>query len=207
MLRKIALLAILLFATSYAYADFTTFEGNDNAYYTSSDTSDYSDAGNYPKITRMEKKIYNRTYESENIYLRLQRLEKSLYHKTYDSVDLADRVDKIAGELQISAMPGYLLTDISALEKANFEKTFSKDSPDNRLDRLEYHLIGAAQEGSFDNRVYKLKQLTTQNGISHYLDSANQDITGLDPVNTSSGKMNSIQNVLYFVAPLLFGLL
>jgi hypothetical protein len=230
MFKKIALVAILLFATSYVYvyADFTTFPtsggygynnsyNNNSSYYGSdsdssaTDTSYSDDAGgSYPKITQMEKKLYNRSYDGTDIYGRLQRLEKTLYKQTYDDVDLSDRVDKIAGELKISPMPGYLINDIAALEKANFDKVFSKDTPDNRLDRLEYHLIGAIQEGNFENRVYKLKSLTTQNGISHYLDSANSDMTGIEPQNTTATAhkfSGTIQNILYFVAPLLFGLL
>lgn len=175
--------------------------------------------GSYPKITRIENQLYQRSYADEDIYQRLNRLELSIYKKTQEDKDLATRVDDIANSLQISDMPGYLVKHIARMERTNFDKTYDKDTPNNRLERLEYHLIGAVQEGNYKDRIYKLKTLTEQQSVAQYLD----DNSGL--YNSSNSKnyinepidrhrevlapenVNAMQRILFMVAPLLFGLI
>lgn len=210
MWKKVVMIAILLCATSLVYAD--------------------SEVGysNYPKITQIEKKIYSQSYENEDIYQRLARLEKSLNKTVRPDEDLATRVENLTDELQISAMPGYLLKDIEILENSNFNKVFKADNPDNRLERLEYHLIGAVQDGNYKDRIFNLKSLNDHNNVAQYLD-ANSDLydgpatspsrsettTSYDDVVTrpnhfriggSSGS-GGVKNILFMLAPLLFGLL
>jgi hypothetical protein len=194
--KKFAIIAILLFVTSLAFAD--------------------SDVGysNYPKITRIEKQLYNQSYENEDIYLRLDRLEKTLHKITNPDLDLASRVENLLNELQISAMPGYLLKDIEYMENSNFSKIFKSDTPDNRLERLEYHLIGAVQDGNYKDRIFKLKSLNDNNNVAQYFD-ANSDLYNPPPTSSYSdevvaptvSKMEKIQNVFFMLAPFLLGLL
>ena len=170
MWKKVAMVTILLLFTSLVYAD--TNVDSDVSY------------GGYPKITRIEKQLYNKSYENEDIYLRLNRLEASLHKTVSPDLDLATRVENISDELQISAMPGYLLKDIDFLENSNFSKKFSNDTPDNRLERLEYHLIGAVQEGNYQDRIFKLKSLSDNNNVAQYFDANSQLYN--PPVTSSS---------------------
>lgn len=173
------------------------------------------DNTSYPKISQIENKLYSKSYDSEDIYKRLDRLEATLFHKNFASNDLATRVDNVADKSQYSAMPGYLLTDIGTLEQNNFDKIFKNDNPDARLERLEYHLIGAVQDGNYKDRVYKLKSLNSENYATKYLDDNSyaytEDYTPIKghSVNKvrSSGMSSTLQNVLFMVAPFLFGLL
>ena len=198
MWKKVAMVAILLLVTSLAYA--------------ATDASSDVNYGGYPKITRIEKQLYNKSYENEDIYLRLSRLEASLHKTVSPDLDLATRVENLSDELQISAMPGYLLKDIEFLENFNFNKQFNKDTPDNRLERLEYHLIGALQEGNYKDRIFKLKSLNDNNNVAQYFDANSQlynpPVTSSDDIaKPTHSKMEKVQDFLFMLAPFLMGLL
>jgi len=201
--------AILLITTSFVYAN------SDENYYTADNSEIITTSSpvintSYPKITQIEKRLYSKSYENEDIYQRLKRLELTLHKTTSDNIDLATRVDNLSDQLQISAMPGYLLNDISDLESSNFDKVFKKDTPDSRLERLEYHLIGALQEGNYKDRIYKLKTLTDQHNVTQYFDS-NSTVYDSDsytaPVKIKKTKWTSVQNAFLFLAPFFLGLL
>lgn len=209
MWKKVVLVAILLLVISSAYAD-TGYEAE----------GDYAqDKGSYPKVTQIENKLYSKSYEGEDIYKRLDRLENSIFHKSFPTNDLATRVDNIADKTQYSSMPGYLVNNIALLEKANFDKVFKDDSPDARLERLEYHLIGAVQDGNYKDRIFKLKSLDDQNNVSEYLDDSSHAYDDSYPTNhelrqsnhrairAGFGGSTHIKDILLMVAPFLFGLL
>lgn len=227
MWKKAVITVLLLSITSLAYADTYTDDYYDSTYTTGYQEIDairepvrIQGKSNYPKITQIEKKIYSKSYENEDIYQRLSRIEMSLYKKTFDSDDLSTRVDNISDRTLVSAMPGYLLNDISALEERNFQKVFQNDTPDNRIERLEYHLIGAIQDGNYKDRIYKLKTLNDQNNISEYFDANSNDFytnnsttyNHITPggrgrrisTNTKQSKWDMVQQALFLVAPFLF---
>lgn len=200
MWKKFVLVAVLLLTMSSVYAD--------TDYVADADTPQNNNS--YPKITQIENKLYSKSYQSEDIYMRLDRIENSVFHKSFSSDDLATRVDNICDKVQYSAMPGYLLNDISNLEKANFNKVFRQDSPDGRLERLEYHLIGAVQGGNYKDRIYKLKSLNDQNNVAQYLDEnsyAYDEKYPQMPSHHGTKFTTKLQDVLFMVAPFLFGLL
>lgn len=206
MWKKIVLVAILLLAMSSVYAD--TVDGTDANYAQGNN--------NYPKITQIEKRLYTKSYQTEDIYKRLDRLENSIFHKNFPSTDLATRVDNISDKVQYSAMPGYLLNDIALLEEANFNKIFKNDSPDARLERLEYHLVGAVQGGNYKDRVYNLHSLDDQNNAAEYLDANSHAYDESYPTRRKVDKIgirpnlrqtSKLQDILFMVAPFLFGLL
>ncbi len=200
MWKKIVLVAVLLLAMSSVYAD--TVNGTEANY--------AQNNNNYPKISQIENKLYSKSYQNEDIYRRLDRIENSLFHQNFSSDDLAVRVDKIADKINYSAMPGYLLNDITALEKVNFDRTFKNDNPDARLERLEYHLIGAVQDGTYKNRIYNLKSLNDQNTVAQYLEQNSYAYDENYPKvkHQNNAKFSTkLQDMLYFVAPFLFGLL
>lgn len=169
----------------------------------------------YPKVTQIESRTYGKTYEHEDIYKRLNRLELTLFHKSNSTADLSTRVDAIADKANFSEMPGALLHDIAVLEKANFDRVYKNENPDRRLERLEYHLIGAVQSGDYKNRVYKLKELDDQNSVAHYMhDNANaydeeyptyHDVKST--IKPKSQLSHRLENIINLVAPFLFGLL
>lgn len=182
---KLLVLVIFLFSMPFALADYNS----------------------YPKVAQMEKHLYQMSYDSEDIYSRLARIETSLYKSVQSHKSLADRVDGIANQLHITSMPGYLLDDITFLERTNFNKIYSNDSPDNRLERLEYHLAGALQEGSYTDRVFKLKNLSNRNNINQYFNAEDSFAQNNKDYYYQQEDMNGWQKTLMMLAPILMGIL
>ena len=79
---------------------------------------------------------------------------------------------------------------ISQVEKQVFGKTFTKDTPEVRLARLEVNLLGAAQSGAPDKRLQTIltaahnfeTEYTTANGSSNYA-------SGWDSTDTAIGQI------------------
>lgn len=183
---RLALLIIFVFMTPFALADYNS----------------------YPKITQMEKKLYHQSYESQDIYQRLARIETSLYRSVLSNKSLSERVDLISNQLHISSMPSHLLSEIDHLEKMSFKKNYRGDSPDKRLERLEYHLAGALQDGNYTDRVYKLKRLSNRGSVDNYFNQQDSLYNNPEPAYyTGAEDMNGWQKTLMFLAPILMGIL
>ena len=72
---------------------------------------------NYPKITQIEQKLFNKTYEKESIYNRLHRLEKKLFKKDFGNLPLANRVDNIVSNIDASIMYNISTKELEKLER------------------------------------------------------------------------------------------
>lgn len=131
-------------------------------------TSSYN---NYPMVTKIEQNIFHKSYDNEDIYERLSRLEQSIYHQTYENDALADRVDRLSKHANISDFPAFLVGDIERLERQHLSKTYSNESPEQRLERVEYQLLGATQSGDYEDRIENLKALAQRNSIDDYFAS------------------------------------
>lgn len=75
--------------------------------YTSMDIGPAAEAGiKYPVVDKLEQKVFNKTFENEDIYVRLSRLEKQTFKKE-STLSLNERVDalrdKILGGARIAA--------------------------------------------------------------------------------------------------------
>ena len=138
---------------------------------------------NYPAVDKMEKQIFNTTYEKENIYKRLERLEKKLLGKvSYNSLN--ERVLNLQEKMQPSKMAQkenvknqktddyYNFEDynyysskmespeISIMEKKLLGKNYENEDIAKRLTRLENKLFGKNFEAQSDNeRIERLKSV------------------------------------------------
>lgn len=147
----------------------------------------------YPKISQIESILLNKTYENEDIELRLKRLEKKTCSKIYPNSDLAWRVDNIMAHLDQSTLYNIPSKELASIEKQVLGKSFTKDSLDNRLTRLEQQMLGASQSGKLDRRYQTI--LTAANHYTNMsLPAAPFSTTTLSNTQ-SSGFKGMLQNV------------
>ena len=139
---------------------------------------------NYPQIDKIEYQMFQETYEKENIYKRLERLEKKIFGSTQEG-NLALRTDRLKAYIQkdeIAQNPNYYLKQpykptkdieqymnsqsrydsdifiqISGLETALFNKTYSHDPIGLRLNRLERKIF--QRDFSSDDENLRLQRL------------------------------------------------
>ena len=88
----------MLFAAAYC---------EENAGFSSLDIGPAAEAGiKYPVVDKLEQKVFNKTFENEDIYVRLSRLEKQTFKKE-STLSLNERVDalrdKILGGARLAA--------------------------------------------------------------------------------------------------------
>ena len=109
-----------------------------------------------PRVSLVEKNVYGKSFEHQEMNLRLNRLEKSMFNKTYPSMSIEERIENIFvnynGEVR-EVSPKQL----NSLEKKVFKRTYDNDSDIDRVSRLEEHVLGAIQQGDINLRMDKLK--------------------------------------------------
>lgn len=148
----------------------------------------------YPKISQLESILLNKTYENENLELRLKRLEKKACAKVYSGSDLAWRVDNIMSHIDQSTLYNIPSKELASIEKRVLGKSYTRDNLDNRLSRLEYQMLGAAQSGKPDQRYQTL--LTASNHYTNMsLPASNFDTTTITSTGGTGGVKGMLQNV------------
>ena len=181
---------------------------------------------NYPMITKIEQNIFQQTFEGEDIYQRLSRLERSLYKKSFDNEALSDRVDRLSAQANISDFPAFLIADIERLERQNLSRTYPEESPESRLERIEYQLLGAAQSGDYEERVHRLQTISQKKSIDDYFasepsssyssfpmsssrsyDNDNYFDSYSDEYDTGPSKGEIVRNTLLMLLPIVLGFL
>lgn len=126
-----------------------------------------------PRLSLVEKNIYGKSFEHQEVDLRLNRLEKSMFNKTYPSLSFEERMNNLFVNYnreiqQVSPQ------ELSDLENCVFKKTFEHDSDTDRVSRLEEKVLGAIQPGEINKRVDTLNDAV--NG--KYLNAASQSPYG-----------------------------
>ncbi len=112
----------------------------------------------YPNITRIEKFLFGKTYENQNISIRLSRIEKSLFTTTYQNASETQRIDNIISNFnQINKYPNISQNNLSKMEIKVFKQVFSQNNPQRRIERLEQQIFGAIQSGDLNSRYEALK--------------------------------------------------
>ena len=113
------------------------------------------DKADYPAIDRLELAVLNKNYKNEDIYTRLNRLEMQVFKTTNNTSSLQDRVKALntvvlnQKEFEQDVITPYdnmgqkrdSNFEIAVLEQQVFNQTFPNMSVDNRLSRLEEHLL------------------------------------------------------------------
>lgn len=113
---------------------------------------------NYLRINQVEKSLYGRTYNNQDITQRLARIEKSLFSKTYSNLPLVQRMDNIISNFnQVNQYPNISTNVLSRMETKVLSRTYVQSTTENRIERLEQKLFGAIQSGDIDARYEALR--------------------------------------------------
>lgn len=112
---------------------------------------------NYSAIGRIERALFGRSYEGQNISFRLSRIEKTLFTTTYPNSSNAQRIDNIISNFnQINKYPNISRNALSRMETKIFNQSFPQNSSERRIERLEQRIFGAMQSGDIDSRYNAL---------------------------------------------------
>lgn len=143
----------------------------------------FNNFGNYNNVnntsntnlSKIEYTLFGRSYENQNISMRLGRIEKSLFSKTYPNQSYDQRIDNIISNFnQINKMPNISKNDLNRLEAKAFNQNFTQLAPEQRVERLEEKIFGAAQSGDLKTRINNLKLATKFNN--------GQSVNNLNPM-------------------------
>lgn len=147
----------------------------------------------YPVVDKMEQKVLNKVYQSEDIYKRISRLEKQVFKKE-STGSLNERVDALRGkvlDMNVIALDDDVYenmsnppTDLMDDSKYNY---YSYENSKNRIskpqsveddtfdiDSLERSVFGHKMSGSIDERLSKLEQEVFQRTFSDDKESRTQ---------------------------------
>lgn len=127
----------------------------------------------YPVIDMMEDKVFNKTYQGENIYKRVERLEKKTFGKVSQG-ELSDRTDKLkASVLAINANESMLANNSEP--QATTPEEFYNQPPHNYYTPQERNFsfgattMGGFKTGSSNNPyIYGTPTAKTNNNYSSY---------------------------------------
>jgi len=163
-------------------------------YYEQEEKSDYN---NYPIVSKIEQTIYQHDYQGEDIYKRLSRIETELYGHANNDMSLQQRVENLKSLLPKKRENNYfaqnyefsdinsnipynysyeppkiynLTSAIAELELQTFNKTFSGDVNEKRLERLESFYFGNSYNGKpQEERLAKLAGVVVNQRKNAYM--------------------------------------
>lgn len=120
-----------------------------------------SNTARQPDIIQIEKALFGRSYEKQNISSRLSRIEKSLFSTTYTNANQAQRIDNIISNFnQMKEYPNITKNVLTKMEKQVFNESFPLNNTKRRIERLEEEVFGAVQSGEINSRYEALKMAT-----------------------------------------------
>lgn len=159
----------------------------------------------YPKITQIETSLYGKTFENLDIIQRVSRIEQTLFNKTYPRSSLIQRVDNIMSNYnQLNKYPNISKNVLSKMEARVFSRTYVKENPQRRIERLEQQLFGAVQSGDINARYDSLKTAVgnyNPNNVEYYPGAA--PTTGWNGLTANFG--NSMMSNSTMANPMLGG--
>lgn len=115
---------------------------------------------NNPRLSELEKYVFGKDYQHQDLALRLNRLEKSMFKKTFPKMSADERLDNLFANYnnQIKSVSPNIISD---LEKCVWGRSYGAESMEVRVSKLEEEIFGAIQQGDLPERV-----MTLQNAMS-----------------------------------------
>lgn len=142
------------------------------------------------KLEKIERAIFGNSYTNQSIAARLSRLEKSLFSTTYPKSTNTQRIDNIISNFnQINKYPNISANELSKIEATVLHKTYTRNNPEQRIERLEQELLGAIQSGDLKTRYDILKTAASTYNSNPY--NQNMDVPDMNypaPVATRGWK-------------------
>ncbi len=151
---------------------YNNFGYNPISSYNNNNLLNINESSNYPKISLIEKSLFNRTYENNDIYNRLSRLENRIFKRDYPNVALAQRVDNILNNVDSGCFyPNISKNVLSQLEVKYLGKSYPKLPIEQRILGLEQKVFGSYQSGNLGNRYNTLVTAANNSNIIGYNNS------------------------------------
>lgn len=173
----------------------------------------------YPILDEMEKKVFNKTYEKENIYARLDRIE----NKVFGSKSNASLIDRVEN-LKVAVLPQHDLNSaqagnnysaieqiapdkaddvkklLEALETARFGITYDKETLENRIARLETEMFNNVSAD--DPIIDRLERLVAVQQAQPSSKEINQQAGAL-PKQAFTNRVTQIGTILFILLSLI----
>jgi hypothetical protein len=145
----------------------------------------------YPKITDLEKKVFKKSYEKENLYNRLDRLEIAVL-KNKTNYPLSDRMDNLEAIInrnsssntthiqpvadqspEINVNKTNSTDKLSELEIQLLKTTYPNDPTDTRISRLEINVFNkTSPEDDLEQRIDRITAVTNASESSKQYQNA-----------------------------------
>lgn len=169
-------------------------------------------ATDYPNVTAMENKIFNRNFKNESIYSRLNRLESRVFGTISSSSDLAQRVDRlneivndgnsnssVLSEQTDSESDGAVVyNNLAKIEYKLFGRSFNNELVTQRLERIESRIFGRTQSGTIDERLKVISGIAQKN-MANTQSNVNNDVISFgNTQNSNYTGLGSFSNDNFF---------
>lgn len=147
---------------------------------------------NYPRLNQIENSMYGRIFANQDILLRIARIEKSMFNTTYPNLPISQRVDNIVSNFnQLNQYPNISKNMLNKMEAKVFNKSYSENDIESRIEGLEEQIFGAAQGGDINSRYENLKTAFNSYKPNQYLSDSYQN----PPVRTQGGWRGVVGNL------------
>jgi hypothetical protein len=173
----------------------------------------------YPILDEMEKKVFNKTYQKENIYARLDRIENKVF-RSKSNASLIDRVENLKAAVLPqrdlnSAQAGNNYSEseqiapdkaddvkklLEALETARFGITYDKETLENRIARLETEMFNNVSAD--DPIIDRLERLVAVQQAQPSSKEINQQAGAL-PNQAFTNRVTQIGTILFILLSLI----
>ena len=118
---------------------------------------------NDARLSEIEKNVFGKDYQKQDLALRLNRLEKSMFNRTYPKMNADERIDNLCSCYN-NQVKSVFPAEISELEKCVWGRSYGNESAEMRVSKLEEELLGAIQNGNLSKRIETLKQALSHSG-------------------------------------------
>lgn len=146
-----AILMLSIPAYSYQITTITSPQSNEYGY------------ASYPKISRIENMLFNRSFENEDINNRLNRIEQKMFNRINPNIDLSERVDNIIAQIDPGQLYNIPTEKLNQIENKLFGRAYPNDDTETRVIRMEKEMLGAMQGGDLEERYQ-----TVAEAAKHY---------------------------------------
>ncbi|EKE04375.1 MAG: hypothetical protein ACD_20C00085G0032 [uncultured bacterium] len=150
-------------------------------------------------LSGLEKQVYSKNYDFEDIPTRIERLENSIYGKKSQGA-LLGRVDRLSNSINASKSRQSDFKNkvmIELLENRYFNTLFKKDKIEDRLTRLEKVILGRAFVGNTEYRLNNLMSKVPMNIVGVTVSDSSGNKASIRPELSNSRQYSALDDLEY----------
>lgn len=122
---------------------------------------------NYPRINQIEKSLFKKTYDKQDIALRLDRIELKVFKNKYPNLSFAQRLDNITNNMEQSSLYNSIsVNELNNIERKLFKKNYPNEDATTRITRIEKEMLGAMQSGDLTTRFETISKAAKYYGTA-----------------------------------------